>query len=270
MIKYISIVLVLISCIGNAQKKSPIRVYYENSSEGAIVFVDNSGYCPFTLDLTMDLKNMTSDVGTELMILVPERTTKMKIAEVKIKNRTSSSSFNFKTTSYMGDAINDPSNDFVYRIPYQNGESYVMSQGYNGNFSHEGKNALDFTMPEGTKICAARSGVVVEVSVDSNIGCPNKRCLDYANSIVIYHGDGTFAEYAHLKKKGSKVKVGQDVDEGEVIGLSGNTGFTSGPHLHFEVFHFRKSEKITLPTKFKTRTNQEIYLKEKKFYRPRE
>ena len=141
-----------------------------------------------------------------------------------------------------------------------------MSQGYNGNFSHQGKNSLDFTMPEGTKICAARGGIVIEVKVDSNRGCASKRCIKDANNIVVYHDDGTFSEYAHLQKRGSKVEPGDKVIPGQVIGISGNTGFTSGPHLHFEVFYFEKEKRITVKSQFDIKGGKVEYLKEMEDY----
>lgn len=268
MSKLFFILLLAITFNNYAQNGNyPINIYYENTGEGAIVYVDNDGYCPYTVDLVMDLTNMVSDRGSQLTEVIPVNAKKYRIAEITIKDKTKGSGFNFRSVIFLGDAIHEPSLEHIYRLPFKDGESYVMSQGYNGDFSHQGKNSLDFTMPEGTRICAARDGIVITVKDDSNRGCPNKRCMDDANNIVIYHEDGTFSEYAHLKKRGSKVQTGQIVKEGEVIGLSGNTGFTSGPHLHFEVYYFNKTEKITVPTKFKIDGNQIDFLQEKVFYK---
>ena len=61
--------------------------------------------------------------------------------------------------------------------------------------------------------------------------------MDEANFVQILHDDGTHAIYAHLQLDTVRVKVGQRVARGEYIANSGNTGFSSGPHLHFVVLH---------------------------------
>jgi murein DD-endopeptidase MepM/ murein hydrolase activator NlpD len=113
-----------------------------------------------------------------------------------------------------------------------------VSQAFGGSFSHSGpeKYAIDWTMPEATPVLAARAGVVVALKEDSTRGGPNRRFENDANFILIEHSDGTIANYAHLMHDGVRVKVGQRVTTGEFIGLSGNTGFSSGPHLHLSVF----------------------------------
>jgi murein DD-endopeptidase MepM/ murein hydrolase activator NlpD len=72
--------------------------------------------------------------------------------------------------------------------------------------------------------------------------------INSANRIIILHKDGTMASYVHLDYKGSLVQEGQRVVEGEKIGVSGLTGFTNGPHLHFVV---RKENDIAIPVYFK-------------------
>jgi murein DD-endopeptidase MepM/ murein hydrolase activator NlpD len=247
-----------------AQKKieAPVKIYYEQDGQDILVYADNEGFCPFTIDLNMELKNMESDKGTSFMHIIAGKTQKELIATLSIVKKNANSGFNFRTGFYFGDAVNTPPQDHIYQLPYQKGERYLMSQGYNGSFSHQGENSLDFTMPSGTKICAARGGIVVDVKEDSNRGCPEKRCLDDANNILIYHEDGTFSEYAHLKRKGSLVKPGDQVKTGEVIGYSGDTGFSSGPHLHFEVFYYEKDKKITVPTQFNLEGGKTDYLEE--------
>jgi len=99
------------------------------------------------------------------------------------------------------------------------------------------KNAVDFPLPEGTEILASQDGKVVNVKVDSNKGGFEDKYIGnkYLNFITIKHSNREYSQYAHLKHKGSKVKVGQKVKAGDVIGYSGNTGYSSAPHLHFHV-----------------------------------
>jgi murein DD-endopeptidase MepM/ murein hydrolase activator NlpD len=101
------------------------------------------------------------------------------------------------------------------------------------------RNAIDFLIHEGTPIYAAYSGKVVWLKNDSKVGGRNKKKYwNLGNRIVIKHKNGEYTAYEHLKYKGAIVKVGQKVRKGQIIGYSGNTGWsTIGPHLHFEVFN---------------------------------
>lgn len=134
------------------------------------------------------------------------------------------------------DAVHD--DDYVYALPYAGGRSYRVLQGYRSRFSHTGLEAfaVDFDMPEGTPVHAARSGVVARLEESHSIGCWEDGCGRYANFIVVLHDDGTTGEYYHLQQDGALVEVGDRVERGQKIGLSGNTGHTTMPHLHFAVY----------------------------------
>ena len=134
------------------------------------------------------------------------------------------------------DAVHD--DDHLYALPYASGKSYRVLQGYGSRFSHTGLEAyaVDFDMPEGTPVHAARGGVVARVEESHSIGCWEDGCGRYANFIVVLHSDGTTGEYYHLQKDGSLVEVGDRVVRGQQIALSGNTGHTTMPHLHFAVY----------------------------------
>ena len=123
------------------------------------------------------------------------------------------------------------------KLPYREGERYRVSQGPGGSFSHTGLNrhAYDFAMPEGTAICAAAAGRVVRVKQDSQRGGPDPALLHHGNTIIIDHGEGYFTQYLHLRHQSATVAEGDLVRGGQVIALSGNTGFSSIPHLHFQV-----------------------------------
>ncbi|MEM9175527.1 MAG: M23 family metallopeptidase [Myxococcota bacterium] len=139
-----------------------------------------------------------------------------------------------------------------YRMPFGGSTRRGISQGYNGKFSHKGLGAyaLDFPMPWGTPILASRGGVIVEVINDMVASGTRTGEFEKDNRVVIEHRDGTFAIYAHLRH-GGPARVGQHVRQGDLIGLSGDTGFSTGPHLHFEVFKFRRDGKRqTIPVKF--------------------
>jgi murein DD-endopeptidase MepM/ murein hydrolase activator NlpD len=110
-------------------------------------------------------------------------------------------------------------------------------------------------MAEGTWVRAARGGIVVRVKDQSSLGGPTKQFDPYDNYVLIRHDDGTLGHYCHLQKGGCVVKPGQGVAAGQVIARSGNTGFSSGPHLHFCVFKTKNGrERQSVPVKFKTDT----------------
>ncbi|MGN1393120.1 MAG: M23 family metallopeptidase [Succinivibrionaceae bacterium] len=113
---------------------------------------------------------------------------------------------------------------------------YKVTQGWEGGFTHRGpKNryAIDVSMPIGTKILAVKSGKIIDMRMSSNKGGNNPQFRAFANFIKIQHDDGTMSVYVHLKCDSQTVNIGQYVQQGQVIALSGNTGYTTGPHLHF-------------------------------------
>ncbi len=126
---------------------------------------------------------------------------------------------------------------FDYLVPLLR-EGVRIDQGFNGQFSHrdaQNRYALDFAADTGTPVLAARGGVVMQVASDFDKAGLSEKYGGRANFVRILHDDGTMALYAHLQESGVHVRVGQRVRQGQRIGLSGNTGFTSGPHLHFVV-----------------------------------
>jgi murein DD-endopeptidase MepM/ murein hydrolase activator NlpD len=139
-----------------------------------------------------------------------------------------------------------------YRLPFQKGETHWVSQGYEGRWSHRGQDryAVDFALPEGTTVCAAREGIVVDLKESSQTGGSDKKYKDDDNYVSIAHADGTIGEYHHLKYEGVLVEIGNQVTAGQAIALSGNTGYSTHPHLHFGVYSavdgsHRQSHRVT-------------------------
>lgn len=123
-----------------------------------------------------------------------------------------------------------------YYLPYKESKAHFVTQGYNGSFSHQGQFALDFVMPEGTAIHASREGTVYDVIEEYEGNCEIKEeCYSNYNYITIEHIDGSLSHYGHIKKDGACVYPGQYIERGDIIGYSGNVGFSTGPHLHFEI-----------------------------------
>ncbi len=142
---------------------------------------------------------------------------------------------------------------YVYALPYENNSSHWLVQGYFSRFSHKERAALDFKMKRGTKILAARDGIVVRVKEDGNRGGLNKKYRPYGNNIVIQHADGSRAGYWHFQYNGAMVNVGDSVKKGQVIALSGKTGYAALPHVHFLVWTFNgRGNWQQIPTRFQT------------------
>ena len=123
-----------------------------------------------------------------------------------------------------------------YVLPWAVGESFIVSQGNCTNGSHsvryKEQYGYDFAMPIGTNIYAARSGVVMDVEESFEDG--NFKVGEH-NFVFIRHSDSTVARYIHLTKDGALVNVADTINQGDLVGLSGNTGYSTGPHLHFDV-----------------------------------
>jgi murein DD-endopeptidase MepM/ murein hydrolase activator NlpD len=156
---------------------------------------------------------------------------------------------------------------FVYSLPFENDGSHLIVQGYFGVFSHKERAALDFKMKRGTKILAVRDGIVTRVKEDGSKGGWNRKYRSQGNNIIIQHSDNSRSGYWHLQKDGALVNVGDTVKQGQVIGLSGKTGYAAIPHLHFIVWSFdRRGQWQQVATRF--RTSKGIrYLRPWKWYR---
>ena len=162
-------------------------------------------------------------------------------------------------------AVPDPK--AAYLFPYEHGVKHGIVQGYYGKVTHMSCQCLDFDLAENSPICAARDGLVVMVKQDSDVGGPGPEFRDKGNFVWILHADGSWAQYGHLRKDGARVRLGQRVRAGQVIGLSGHTGQAQGPHLHFEVDQATwGATSTTIPTKFLVQGGQWVDPVEGKYY----
>jgi len=138
----------------------------------------------------------------------------------------------------------------VYRLPLDS-HDWRIDQGFGGEFSHtdpQSRYAIDLAADEGTPVLAAREGVVMQVEDDfEGAGLDREKFGSRANHIRVLHADGTMAVYAHLHPESVMVSAGQRVRSGQRLGASGNTGFSTGPHLHFVLQVNRGMELVSIP-----------------------
>ncbi|NOV31607.1 peptidoglycan DD-metalloendopeptidase family protein [Methylomonas sp. ZR1] len=141
----------------------------------------------------------------------------------------------------------------LYKPPLPAGAQFQITQAFNGPYSHndeQNRYAVDIMMPVDTPVYAARGGIVLEVENDYTSHGTSQAYASKANSIRILHEDGSMAVYAHLALEKAQVTPGMRVATGQLIAYSGNTGLTTGPHLHFAVQINRGMELISVPFQF--------------------
>jgi murein DD-endopeptidase MepM/ murein hydrolase activator NlpD len=241
-------------CATAYSQAKPVEIFSEKTAGGATIYARNTEASPYSLSLELDLTNMQFSEGDTRLFVIPANEEKMKVGVLTAEpGKRFKWSYQFKTT--LGDVTKKHDADYVYDLPFAKGSRFKLFQGYNGSFTHRNEKALDFTMPEGTPVLGAREGKVVRVVQHHNQHCTTEDCTQYNNVVTILHSDGSFATYAHLQYNGSLVKVGDEVKKGDKIALSGNTGYSSGPHLHFVCFQPEFGKYSTVETKFRMANN---------------
>lgn len=214
-----------------------VRLRLERHPTRYRVWADN--LMPGPVQIALEFKrqrNVLAAPALPLRTLLPARGS-VDIAAIIATDPLGGSSFELELDALPGDPAARPQ-DFDYRLPFEYARIRV-DQGPGGRFSHgdaQNRDAIDFAVPEGTPVLAARGGTVIQVESDyDRAGLSRERYGGRANFIRILHDDGSMAVYAHLKPEGVLVRTGQRVRQGQRIALSGNTGFSTAPHLHFVV-----------------------------------
>ncbi|TZF91746.1 peptidoglycan DD-metalloendopeptidase family protein [Cognatilysobacter lacus] len=229
---------VRVSNVADASDPSPIAVLRRASSGSGIqAIAENRLAGPVEVRLAFSRdNNMRADPDLPVSTTVPA-SRRSVIAYLEALDPAQPGDFELTMDAVPGDPRARPQ-DVEYLLPLRM-RGWHIEQGFGGSFSHDDEQnryAIDLAAPIGTPVLAARDGVVMQVESDfARAGLDRERYAGRANLIRILHDDGTMAMYAHLKAEGVLVRLGQRVQAGQVIGLSGNTGFTSGPHLHFSV-----------------------------------
>jgi murein DD-endopeptidase MepM/ murein hydrolase activator NlpD len=213
-----------------------VRLRLESRGAGYEAWADNLMYGPVEVQLRLKQgRNLSTRPALPAGATVPARSSVM-VATLAV-NDPVGGGFELVLDALPGDPAAQPQ-DHEYRLPFDYARVRV-DQGPGGSFSHsdaQNLHAIDFALEEGTPIVAVRAGVVMQVESDfDKAGLNREKYGGRANFIRIVHDDGTMALYAHLQPEGVQVRVGQRVRSGQRIGLSGNTGFSTAPHLHFVI-----------------------------------
>ena len=185
-----------------------------------------------SFEMTLTLTNMKSSAPLPIVRdLTQEKTLLTTLTKI---NPAEKWSFKYRFRLVVGRGNARPDLAHVYKLPFSPESKFPLRSGYGGRAERQvaaNEYFLSWNMPEGTPVLAAREGTVVGIRDDSNEHGLTDEFRTRANLIVIEHADGTLAEYVHLKHQGVVVKLGQAVKTGELIGYSGNTGFTRTPNL---------------------------------------
>jgi murein DD-endopeptidase MepM/ murein hydrolase activator NlpD len=212
------------------------------------VYVRNDLYAPVEIELSFTgLKNVSGAPSRPIRRVMPLRSS-IRLAQLTASKAGQPIAYLPKFEYSLGDPAGAA---LAYRYPYPwRGGPFRVSQGAEGQYSHFGprnRYAIDIAMPEGTPIIAARGGMVVK----TENGQTGRGTDPSGNFVRVLHDDGTMGVYLHLQKGSVSVREGQRVGVGSPLALSGNTGNSSGPHLHFVVQRNTGMGLVSIPYQFK-------------------
>lgn len=209
-----------------------VKLETRKHTAGETLLVRNNLYAPVEIELVLENQgNLAGGVKAPVSWVLPARSN-IRLLTLAPKDPSKPLEYKPKLRYALGDPRLLPSTD-QYPLPWRGGP-FRLTQGANGKYSHftpKGRYALDIAMPEGTPIVAARAGVVVKTENEQTGRGTNPA----GNFVRILHDDGTMGVYLHLQKGSVGVNPGQRVEQGSLLARSGNTGNSTGPHLHFVV-----------------------------------
>ena len=213
-----------------------IEFYKYSLHSGDIYVVKNDSYLP--LEAQVKLQSNSTNVIAEIPQLISLLPKEQQFAfKICVTNSAQPWNYDYTYNEEIGFSKSTHTGSGKYLLPFKSGETYIVNQGETGSFSHTGNflYSIDFDLLEGTEFTAMRNGTVVFIKEDSNEGGADKSFEDKANFIWVLQSDNSIAKYVHLQQNGAIVNLGDSVKAGDVLGYSGNTGYTSGPHLHVQV-----------------------------------
>ena len=224
-----------------------MRIEGSSGERQARVFNNLSG--PAEVELSAgSIDNITPTPALPLSVVLKANEERV-LANLVQTDPTHRASFELAIRAMPGDP-HATASDVEYRWPL-GGPQTAIGQGFGGTFSHtddESRYAIDLAADEGTPVLAARAGVVMQVEDDYyGAGLDREKFGSRANVVRILHADGSMAIYAHLKPESVVIQPGHQIYVGQKLGESGNTGFSTGPHLHFCVQVNRGMRLVSVP-----------------------
>lgn len=237
------------------EREPRIKLRREGPNENPVYLILNEFWGPVEVELSFEKAvNILSEPNLPARFVVPGRT-EQALLGIGAMDQRQGFTYRLTMSSVPGEPIPDPVQDLVIYPPIAPGKSFPISQGFNGETTHitpDSTYAVDIVMPVGTPIHAVRDGRVMDIEEDFNRGGEDfEKFADKANHVRILHADGTMALYAHLDLASVNVGSGQLVRAGQLIARSGNTGFSTGPHLHFAIQQNTGMQLVSVPFRFR-------------------
>jgi len=198
----------------------------------------NNYWGPVELELKLvDAVNVTPEPALPARMVLPAQT-EQRLLKITPTEPGKGFSFRLSYEQMIGPPLDNLPAEFDYYPPFPLDLQFPISQGFDNDITHSkppNQYAIDIVMPVGTPVLAARGGVVMDMEDDFHGAAQEERYLARSNQVRILHADGTMSVYAHLQANSLRVRKGASVQLGQWIANSGNTGYSSGPHLHFVV-----------------------------------
>lgn len=214
------------------QLESQVHLQVGKFDGGVRFTARNDTYAPVEVELRLErLSNVQGGTSRIVRRVLPARTT-VPLAVLNARQPGKPVGYQEKFNYALGNPA-QRQQAFRYPLPWRGGP-FRLTQGPNGRYSHfgaKGRYAMDIAMPEGTPIIASRAGVVIKTENSQN----GRGTHPAGNFVRILHDDGTMGVYLHLMRGSVVVSEGQRVVYGTPLAKSGNTGNSTGPHLHFVV-----------------------------------
>ena len=218
-----------------AASTDDVRLRLESANGGWLAWADNRLAGPVEVRLVSDNRNVIGEPALPARATVPAGGSAL-VARLRLAETARFKPLSLHLDTVPG-SVNARARDYEYAFPLRTRDLRV-EQGWGGRYSHadpENHYAVDFAAQPGTPVLAARDGLVMQVERDTREagGSANGGPDRDGTLIRILHGDGSMAVYAHLQA--ADVRTGARIHRGQRIGMSGNSGFSTGPHLHFAV-----------------------------------
>jgi len=223
--------------VPQAELKTPVQVVSVRTKTGFALYLENNAYHDVTVKLeATKLENLNASENLPYINSYPSRSRSLMF-HLSVIDPSLKSAFKTHYSTIVGRLNPGYDRDYLYALPFRRGTSHMLTQGFHGKYTHKGYSAyaLDFDMNIGSHVHAMRDGIVTGIESKHTEHGYSPEYASKANYIIIQHKDGTMAMYGHLDTGGVRVRLGQRVYKHQFIGLSGNTGYSSGPHLHVHI-----------------------------------